>query len=155
MGRVFVNEEACIGCRLCEVFCKLEHSATKNLGKAFKRESPAPLARLRVEEEAEVSFSTRCQQCEESPCARACITGALTYNREKGVVEFDEERCVGCWTCVLVCPYAAVNRDTLKGKTLRCDLCGGEEIPACVRNCPNEALSYLETKTGVQSVVRN
>ena len=144
MRRVYVKEEVCIGCHLCEVYCQLQHAQSKDLIKAFKRESPRPLARLSIEENGSVSFSMRCQQCDEAPCVPSCLTGALSRDSDSGVVNVDEERCIGCWTCLLVCPFAAIKQDKEKEKALKCDLCQGEEIPACVDNCPNEALVYVE-----------
>lgn len=140
MRRVYVNEQVCIGCHLCEIYCQLRHSQSIDLIKAFKKKSPRPLSRLRVDERGVVSFSVRCQQCSEAPCVYACITGALTYDHVRGVVEVDEARCAGCWTCLLVCPLGAIKQDTEQKKVLKCDLCQGEEIPVCVANCPNEAL---------------
>ena len=63
-------------------------------------------------------------------------TGAVLHNREQ---------CVGCWMCVMVCPYGAIQRD-LNGKKVasKCDLCMGKETPVCVTKCPNEALEYRE-----------
>lgn len=148
MNRVYVKEEACIGCHLCEVYCQVAHSKSKDLVKAFKREVPKPLPRLRVEGKGVISFSVRCQQCSEAPCVQACLTGALKRDKEKGVVIADEEKCIGCWTCILVCPFGAITQDTHRGKALRCDLCQGEEIPVCVANCPNEALVYVESQDG-------
>jgi carbon-monoxide dehydrogenase iron sulfur subunit len=146
MKRVYVKEEVCIGCHLCEVYCQLQHARTKDIIKAFKRESPRPLPRLRVEEKGVVSFSVRCQQCDEAPCFYACLTGAITRDSATGVIKVDEDRCIGCWTCILVCPFGAIRRDINQGKTVRCDLCEGEDIPVCVANCPNEALVYLESR---------
>ena len=146
MKRVYVNEEVCIGCHLCEVYCQLQHSQSKDLIKAFKREAPRALPRLRVEEKASVSFSVRCQQCDEAPCVQACLTGALARDPMSLLVKVDEERCAGCWTCLLVCPLGAIRQDTEQEKALKCDLCQGEEVPACVTNCPNEALVYMEVK---------
>jgi len=145
MKRVYVNEEVCIGCRLCEVYCRLKHASSSDLVKAFKREEPKPLPRLRVEERGVVSFSVRCQQCDDAPCLYACLTGAISRDPLTGLVAVDEERCIGCWTCLLVCPFGAIGQDKLNKKAVRCDLCPGEEIPVCVANCPNEALVYLDT----------
>ena len=144
MKRVYVKEEVCIGCHLCEVYCQLQHARSTDLVKAFKRESPRPLPRLRVEEKGVVSFSVRCQQCDEAPCVQACLTGALARDPASSLVEVDRERCIGCWTCLLVCPLGAIKQDTGQKKVLKCDLCPGEEIQVCVANCPNEALVYMD-----------
>ena len=142
MRRVYVKEQVCMGCHLCEVYCQLQHARSRDLIKAFKGESPRPLPRLRVEERGAVSFSVCCQQCDEAPCVQACLTGALTRDPVSFVIEVEQERCIGCWTCLLVCPLGAIRQDTEQKKVLKCDLCQGEEIPVCVANCPNEALVY-------------
>jgi carbon-monoxide dehydrogenase iron sulfur subunit len=142
MKRVLVNETVCMGCHLCEVYCQLQHSKSRDLVKAFKREKPRSVPRLRIEEKKPVSFSLMCQQCEKSYCVCACLTGAITRDPETGIITTDEEKCVGCWTCVLACPFGVIKQDLLRHKSVKCDLCQGSEIPACVRNCPNEALIY-------------
>jgi carbon-monoxide dehydrogenase iron sulfur subunit len=144
MKKVYVNEAVCIGCHLCEVYCQLQHAQSKDLVKLFKRENPRPLPRLRVEERGIVSFSVRCQQCDEAPCVQACLTGALARDPSSGTVTVDQERCIGCWTCLLFCPLGAIRQNKTQNKMLKCDLCPGEEIPVCVTNCPNEALAYVE-----------
>jgi carbon-monoxide dehydrogenase iron sulfur subunit len=141
--RIYVREEACIGCHLCEVYCQLQHSRSKDLIRAFKRESPRPLSRVRLEKNGVVSFSIRCLNCEDSPCVYACLTGALSRDTVNGVVNLDNERCVGCWTCLLVCPVGAIRKDKDCKKIAKCDLCAKGGIPACVANCPNEALIYV------------
>jgi len=153
MKRVYVKEDVCIGCHLCEVYCQLQHAQSKDLIKAFKKGTPRPLARLCVEEKGSVSFSVRCQQCDDAPCVQACLTGALTRDPVSLLVKVDEERCIGCWTCLLVCPLGALRQDTEQKKALKCDLCQGEEIPVCVANCPNEALLYLEVRDGNPNTV--
>lgn len=62
-----------------------------------------------------------------------------------GVVHHDPERCVGCWTCVMVCPFGVLTRDVANHCIApKCDLCPGRSTPACVAACPNEALVYAE-----------
>lgn len=146
MNRIYIKEEVCIGCRLCEVYCQAAHSQSKDLIKAFKRESPRPLPRLLVEEREPISFAVPCYHCAEPPCVYACLTGALQRDPESGVVTVDVERCIGCWTCILVCPFGAIRQDISRGKIVKCDLCLGEDMPACVINCPNQALVYAEAK---------
>lgn len=144
MKRVYINEEVCIGCRLCGVYCQLKHSSSSDLVKAFKKETPKPLPRLRVEDRGVVSFSVRCQQCDGAPCLYACLTGAITRDPLTELLTVDEEKCIGCWTCILVCPFGAIMQDMERNKAVRCDICPGEEVPVCVANCPNEALVYLD-----------
>jgi carbon-monoxide dehydrogenase iron sulfur subunit len=55
-------------------------------------------------------------------------------------VTVDAEKCIGCWTCIIACPYGALSRDANSRTVIKCDLCPEREIPACVLNCPNEAL---------------
>lgn len=151
MKRLYSKEQACIACHLCEVYCQLQHSPAKDLIKAFKKESPRPLPRLRTEKKGAVSFSVSCQHCDEPPCVYACLTGALSKDPDSGIVIVDEERCIGCWTCVLVCPFGAIRQDTHRGRIVKCDLCLGKDMPACVANCPNEALIFTEIEDNVIS----
>jgi len=143
MKRVYVNEKVCIGCHLCEVYCQLQHAGTRDLVKAFKQ-GERPLPRLRLDEKGMVSLSVRCQHCDDAPCVQACLTGALSRDPVTGVTTVDEVRCIGCGTCMLVCPLGAIQLDKGNKKALKCDLCQGEEVPACVANCPNEALVFVE-----------
>ncbi|MBN1579320.1 MAG: 4Fe-4S dicluster domain-containing protein [Anaerolineae bacterium] len=145
MKRIYVNEEYCIGCRLCEIHCLVQHSQSRKIIKAFKEETPRVMARLLVEEEGPLSFAMQCRHCEDAACVEACITGAMHRDEETGAVLCDQDRCVGCWTCIMVCPFGAIQRDTVGTKAAsKCDLCYGEGTPACAANCPNEALVYEE-----------
>jgi carbon-monoxide dehydrogenase iron sulfur subunit len=141
MKRVYAREEVCMGCGLCEVHCAVQHSASRDIVKAFKRERPRATSRVRVERQGHISFALQCRHCPEPLCAYSCLTGALS--KRGPIVEHDESRCIGCWTCVAVCPYGALKVDLSAGKVQgKCDLCPGLDTPACVNNCPNEALVY-------------
>lgn len=154
MRRVYVKEEVCIGCHLCEVYCRLQHARSTDLVKAFKRESPQALPRLRVEERGVVSLSVRCQHCDDAPCIQACLTGAMSRDPVSSLVTVDEEHCIGCGTCLMVCPLGVIRLNTEEKKMVKCDLCQGKDIPVCVANCPNEALIYVEVPD-VSSNVEN
>lgn len=146
MKRIIVREEYCVGCRLCEIHCLVQHSESKKIIKAF-REDPRPLPRVLVEEDGPLSFALQCRHCAEAPCVESCITGAMHRDELTGAVICDENKCVGCWTCVMVCPFGAIQRyEGTRHVASKCDLCMGEEEPACVANCPNEALIYAEVE---------
>ncbi|MDP2729679.1 MAG: 4Fe-4S dicluster domain-containing protein [Dehalococcoidales bacterium] len=144
MKKIYIKDQVCIGCHFCEVYCQLQQASPKDPLRAFKKDLPLPSPRCRVEEKNPLSLSIRCQQCEDAPCVQACLTGALTRDTESSSVQLDEEKCIGCWTCLLVCPFGAIRQNRQEKRVTKCDLCQGREIPACVTYCPNEALVYLE-----------
>ena len=77
----------------------------------------------------------------------ACPSGAMTKDEETGLIKHNKDKCRGCWTCVMVCPYGALKMD-ISGKVVaKCDLCQELESPACVANCPNRALAVKEVKS--------
>lgn len=145
MKKILIKEEYCIGCRLCEIHCLVQHSTSKNIIKAYKEEYPKPFSRVIVEEKGHTSFALQCRHCEEAPCLEACITGAMNLDKSTGAVLCNEDKCVGCWMCIMVCPFGIVLRDIKNKKVAsKCDLCMGEEMPVCVKNCPNEAIVWEE-----------
>lgn len=145
MKRIYIREEVCIGCRLCEIHCLVQHSKSKKIIKAFKEEFPRALPRILVEEQDYLSFALQCRHCDEAPCLAACPTGAMYRHGETGAVLCNENKCVGCWMCIMVCPFGVIKRDVEGRKVAsKCDLCLGEEIPVCVAHCPNEALLFEE-----------
>ena len=141
MKKIYVKEDVCIGCGLCRVYCQTEHSRSKDIIKAFKREAPSPLPRIRVERREEVCFALQCRHCAEPWCVYSCFTGAMRKDPSTGVVTVDAEKCVGCWTCIIACPYGVLVQDTNRKVVAKCDFCPGKAVPVCVANCPNEALA--------------
>ena len=141
MKKVFAREELCINCRLCEVYCKTAHSKSKDVLKANKYEEPAPISRITVYGDKMASVAVNCRHCDDPACVKACITGAMQKDKKTGVVSVDTDKCIGCMTCLAVCPIGCIKTDKF---AVKCDLCQGEDMPACVKNCPNNALVYLK-----------
>ncbi len=141
MKRVYVNEKWCLGCHLCEYNCAFANSGLKNMAK-LKGQEIYP--RIRVEGDDKITFAISCRHCEDPICIKSCISCALSKTPD-GMVEIDKTRCVGCLTCVLVCPYGAVIQDG-DGAVQKCELClkNSSGAPACVAGCPNGAIVYEE-----------
>jgi anaerobic carbon-monoxide dehydrogenase iron sulfur subunit len=144
--RIIAKQEHCIGCGLCEVYCTTQHSKSKDIIKAYNREKPRPISRVRLEMNKPISFAIQCRHCEDAPCAEGCLTGAMHKDQKTGLVSHTAEKCMGCWTCVMVCPYGAIKIDKEGHIIAKCDQCTELEIPACVANCPNGALECKEEK---------
>ena len=141
MKRVYVNEQWCLGCHLCEYNCAFANSGQTNIVTALKGKSIFP--RIHVEGEDKITFAVSCRHCEDPMCVKSCISGALS--KKDGTVCIDRNKCVGCLTCILVCPYGAMSQDA-NGAVQKCELCMGNTCgePACVKGCPNRAIVYEE-----------
>jgi Fe-S-cluster-containing dehydrogenase component len=96
-----VDLSKCVRCYGCVVACRAEHFLPIGIDRprlvAFEpeRNETPPVV---------TTFPVRCNQCEEAPCVKVCPAGA-TYKREDGIVAVDQDKCVGCRYCVVVCPY--------------------------------------------------
>ncbi|MGB9959643.1 MAG: FAD-dependent oxidoreductase [Candidatus Bathyarchaeales archaeon] len=76
----------------------------------------------------------RCLGC--GPCAE-CLAGVDLCEGDKAVV--DENKCVGCNVCAVVCPVGAVKKDEKGVARVNEDLCKGCGL--CVARCPEQAIT--------------
>ena len=141
MKRVYVNEEWCLGCHLCEYYCTFANSGEEDMT-AIKNLPLSP--RVRVEGKDKITFAVSCRHCDTPLCISACISGALSKDAE-GVVTVDKNKCVGCGSCVMMCPSGAVEISVDHVAT-KCELCTKNAFgkPACVAHCPNAAIVFEE-----------
>ena len=141
MKRVYVNEEWCLGCHLCEYNCAFANSGLSDMVLALKGKPLYP--RIHVEEGRKISYAVSCRHCDDPLCVKSCIAGALS--KKDGVIQIDKDKCVSCYTCILVCPYGALSPGET-GVMQKCELCLSNSFgePACVQGCPNRAIVYEE-----------
>lgn len=144
MKQVFVDPAKCTGCRTCEINCAVAHSSSKTLFGALMEE-PQPKKRLYVEQGTSMKLPVMCRHCEEAPCVSACVSGCL-YRDDRGFVLRHKERCIGCWSCIMACPFGVVSQDKEKHLALKCDRCNKLDVPACVASCPTKALMLVEAE---------
>lgn len=147
---VIADMKQCIGCRTCEIACVMAHLGDNPLPMTAANFNP----RLRVMKTHSVSVPMLCRQCENAPCLNACPNEAI-YNQD-GSVQVMQSRCIGCKTCMVVCPYGAMEVVVIqaygsdgvahqRAQANKCDLCQGrEEGPACVEVCPTAALTLIQ-----------
>lgn len=161
---VVADPSKCIGCKACEVACAVVH-CDKPVTTAGTMDTPV-IPRLYLVKTAEVTMPIQCRHCEDAPCANVCPVGAISQEGEAIIV--NEEVCVGCKTCLMACPFGAIDlvpqykdgegvvQRVLKAKTEdglsdkaqvianKCDLCSKRiEGPACVEVCPQKALEVI------------
>ena len=141
MKRVYVNEEWCLGCHLCEYNCAFANSGLSDMVLALKGKPLYP--RIHVEEGRKISYAVSCRHCDDPLCVKSCIAAALS--KKDGVIQIDKDKCVSCYTCILVCPYGALSPGETRVMQ-KCELCLSNSFgePACVQGCPNRAIVYEE-----------
>jgi len=144
MKKIKINEQWCLGCHLCEYYCAYANSGIDDIVEALKGVKINP--RLTVEGDNGGSFAFPCRHCKKPLCVMSCITGALSVI--DGVVCIDKEKCVGCYTCIVSCPYGAIMPGD-QGTVQKCELCLSNKMgkPACVAACPNKGLVFEEEKS--------
>jgi len=141
---IMIDHDKCNGCLTCTLACAAAHSPSRTIVGAMLDGTPA---RIFVQAVNGRPVPVTCRHCEEPACAEACMTGAMQKDPQTGLVsnEGHEQACVGCWMCIMACPYGAITaRPGDKKLALKCDGCPGLEEPACVSACPNGALVYEE-----------
>jgi anaerobic carbon-monoxide dehydrogenase iron sulfur subunit len=150
MKKIVCQIQNCLSCRSCELACATAHSQSKEL-EAAMREKDLPKHRVRIEyldEQGDLrrvrAIAIQCRHCKEALCAQACITGGIAKDPETGDTVMDPEKCVGCWSCIMVCPVGAIVKNEKGDLALKCDHCTDLDTPACVSACPTRALVYFD-----------
>lgn len=138
----YFNQSVCVGCRTCQVACKDKNDLP--VGTLYRtvgtfESGVFPTA-------AGYHLSIACNHCENPACVRACPTGAMYIDDADGTVQHDDERCIGCKSCVMACPYDAPTYRAEMGIVGKCNACkelrdAGEQV-ACVASCPMRALEF-------------
>jgi Fe-S-cluster-containing hydrogenase component 2 len=71
-----------------------------------------------------------------------CPVKAISREEDLARVMVDYDKCIGCRSCVAVCPFGAMNFNGIDRKVFKCDLCDGD--PQCVRFCDMKAVDYKD-----------
>ena len=142
MGRkvLAVDLNLCSGCRSCELRCAFKHHQQCNPSHSRMR-----VVRL---DQVGVSVPLFCLNCEEGFCQEICPTKAIQRDEKTGALVLNEEKCIRCRACTMVCPFSGL-QVLPDRRVVKCDLCGGD--PYCVKYCETGALRYVEVEdVGVQ-----
>ncbi|HEY0789399.1 MAG TPA: 4Fe-4S dicluster domain-containing protein, partial [Thermoanaerobaculia bacterium] len=137
-GKV-IDQTRCIGCHACSTACKSENEVPLGVNRTYVKYVDIglfPAARRAFQ-------VTRCNQCDDPPCATACPTAAM-HQRPDGIVDFDKSVCIGCRACIAACPYDAIFINPTDHSAEKCNFCAHRlEVglePACVVVCPTESI---------------
>ena len=161
---IAINLDRCVGCHTCALTCKMQTNVPEGMlwNRVLTEDCDVVDGALGTYPNVTRTFlPVACQHCQNAACQRVCPTGA-TYKDDKGRVEIDYDKCIGCRMCMAACPYNARNFNWQtpvrvtganygdaevpvrpKGVAEKCTLCRertdrGEE-PMCVVCCPAHA----------------
>lgn len=138
--KIFYRPERCMFCFSCVLACQL-HCLGVSEVRRIPREQ-RPIQRILVEISHGTPWASKCQHCISAPCVEACISGSLVHRDGQPGVVHHQETCVGCGSCLLVCPFSALTYDDKDQKMIKCNLCSEQEVPPCVTACQSKALVY-------------
>lgn len=138
-----LDQHACIGCHACTVACKAENDVPLGAFRTWVKW----VEHGSYPETTKSAAVLRCNHCDDAPCVTICPTKAL-HKRADGIVDLDDDRCIGCASCIQACPYDAIHIDHRVGTAAKCHFCAHRlEVglaPACVSVCPEQAIKVLD-----------
>jgi formate dehydrogenase beta subunit len=157
-----IDTSTCIGCKACEVACQewndlpVVHTTQGGTYQTVPQTTPEFWNLIKfTENETQDQFSwlmrkDQCMHCEDPGCLAACPAPNAIVQYNNGIVDFQQENCIGCGYCIAGCPFDIPRLSMTTKKVYKCTLCVdrisvGLE-PACVKACPTGCLSY-GTKT--------
>jgi len=152
-GYIVYDSRLCLGCQSCMFACSLTHEGVAN----------PSLSRIQIIRDAP-SFTkypydivmSVCRQCVSPLCVQNCPFGACHVDTANGYVRrIDQEKCIGCQTCINSCPQRPHRTiwNSAKNKSTKCDLCtdapywsqkgspAGKQ--ACIETCAAKALKLV------------
>ncbi len=153
-----IDVSKCIGCKACQSACMewndLRDEVGENVG---VYDNPTDLTEnswtvmrfSEVEEAGNLEWLIRkdgCMHCEDPGCLKACPAPGAIVQYANGIVDFNQENCIGCGYCVAGCPFDVPRISKKDNKAYKCSLCSdrvavGQE-PACVKACPTGSIMF-------------
>jgi len=135
-----LDSDNCIGCHACTVACKSEHDVPLGVNRTWVKYIETGT----FPDVARKFTVMRCNQCDDAPCMTICPTNAL-FRADNGVVDFQDDNCIGCKSCMNACPYDALYINPETNTAHKCNMCNHRvEVglePSCQIVCPTEAIT--------------
>ena len=150
---ILYDSTRCAGCQTCETSCAEANglpAPTESISADLLRktdESHRTVVNAFNSSKGEVYLKKQCMHCNEPACAAACLTQAMHKTKE-GAVIWRGEKCMGCRYCMVSCPFDSPKFEyhSSNPKIEKCTMCYPRlqegKVPACVENCPAEALTF-------------
>src|SRR6266568_3076926 len=155
----YIDTTTCIGCKACEVACqewndlptlKTEQTGTYqtlpsldanywNLIKFNEQDLPGGGF-------AWLMRKDQCMHCADPGGLKACPAPGAIVQYANGIVDVNQDACIGCGLCATGCPFDVPRFSANTGKMSKCTLCVDRTTvglePACIKACPTGCLQF-------------
>jgi formate dehydrogenase iron-sulfur subunit len=153
-----VDTSTCIGCKACEVACQewndLPPETTVQMG--TYQTLPTTTANFwnvikfnEHEEDGTLRWLMRkdqCMHCADPGCLTACPAPGAILQYANGIVDFNQDQCIGCGLCMSGCPFDVPKFAPQNRRVYKCTMCVDRTSvglqPACVKACPTSCLQF-------------
>ena len=154
-----IDVSKCIGCKACQTACMEWNDLRDVIGTVddgynnptdLTDQSWTVMRFTEYENEAgDFQWLIRkdgCMHCEDPGCLKACPSPGAIVQYQNGIVDFQQDQCVGCGYCVTGCPFDIPRISKKDNKAYKCTLCSDRVAvgmePACVKTCPTGAIVF-------------
>ena len=154
-----VDTTTCIGCKACEVAC-LEWNDLPYSETSFQNSYQTMpdttwrfwnLIKFNEHQKDDGSLmwlmrKDQCMHCAEPGCLEACPSDGAIVQYANGIVDFQQDHCIGCGYCITGCPFNIPKFNPETKKVYKCTLCSDRVSqglePACIKACPTGCLHF-------------
>ncbi|CDL33648.1 Formate dehydrogenase N beta subunit [Enterobacter hormaechei] len=153
-----IDVSSCVGCKACQVACSEWNDIRDEVGHCVGvYDNPADLSAKswtvmrfsETDQNGKLEWLIRkdgCMHCEDPGCLKACPSAGAIIQYANGIVDFQQDNCIGCGYCIAGCPFNIPRLNKEDNRVYKCTLCVdrvsvGQE-PACVKTCPTGAIHF-------------
>ncbi|MCC6344364.1 MAG: formate dehydrogenase subunit beta [Bryobacterales bacterium] len=153
-----IDTTLCIGCKACEMACQEWNDQEFTVGTFNNSYQTMPdlapnfwnLVKFNETEfqgaQAWLMTKYQCMHCADAGCIKACPAPGAIVQLDNGIVDFQQENCIGCGYCITGCPFDVPRLSSKTKKVYKCSLCSDRVAagiePSCIKACPTNCLTF-------------
>ena len=153
-----IDTTLCIGCKACEVACQEWNDQEFTLGTFDGSYQTMPdlapnfwnlIKFNEFEENGQLSWlmaKYQCMHCADPGCLRACPAPGAIVQLKNGIVDINQDNCIGCGYCITGCPFDVPRLSPVTKKVYKCSLCSDRTavgLVASMHQVVSHQLPYL------------